>query len=104
MHDILNKKSGRKLAEKIAKEADVKLHDCYQCGKCTAGCPMAHAMDIMPRQLVHYMKLGQNGRDTDQKGLVCVPAVIPVLSVAPTVLIFRGSWKNAGWKQRNRDE
>ena len=59
MDDILNKKPGRKLAERIAKDAGVKLHECYQCGKCSAGCPMAHAMDIMPRQLVHYMKLGK---------------------------------------------
>lgn len=69
MDDTLNKKSGKKLAEKIAREADVKLHDCYQCGKCTAGCPMAHAMDIMPRQIVHYMKLGNMDEILDSKSI-----------------------------------
>ena len=58
MENILTNDNGNELAEKIASEADVKLHECYQCGKCTAGCPMAHAMDVMPRQIVRYMQLG----------------------------------------------
>ena len=54
----LNKVKGKALAEKIAAEAEVKLCDCYQCGKCTAGCPMAEGMDLMPRQLVECLKMG----------------------------------------------
>jgi len=50
--------SGARLAEKIASDANVKLSDCYQCGKCSAGCPMAHAMDIMPRRVVRCLQLG----------------------------------------------
>lgn len=46
------------LAEKIAASAGVKLSDCYQCGKCSAGCPMAGAMDIQPRQVVRLLQLG----------------------------------------------
>ncbi|MGE5647540.1 MAG: 4Fe-4S dicluster domain-containing protein [Acidobacteriota bacterium] len=33
--------------------------DCYQCGKCTAGCPVAARMDVMPNQLVRLVQLGQ---------------------------------------------
>ena len=58
MEKILNRDEGRLLAERIAKEADVKLHECYQCGKCSAGCPMAGSFDLMPRQIVHLMHLG----------------------------------------------
>ena len=36
-----------------------KYSECYQCGKCSAGCPMAHAMDIMPRQVVRLMQCGR---------------------------------------------
>lgn len=42
----------------IAAEAGVDLKDCYQCGKCTAGCPMAHGMDLMPREVVRLLQLG----------------------------------------------
>ena len=50
--------SNSKLAEKIARDAGVTLSDCYQCGKCSAGCPMTHAMDLQPREVVHCLQLG----------------------------------------------
>lgn len=36
-----------------------KLFSCYQCGKCTAGCPVASDMDILPAQVVRLVQLGQ---------------------------------------------
>ncbi len=33
------------------------LSDCYQCGKCTAGCPAS--MDPAPSVLIQFLKLGQ---------------------------------------------
>jgi len=32
--------------------------DCYQCGKCTAGCPVAASMDLAPNQVVRALQLG----------------------------------------------
>jgi len=32
---------------------------CYQCGKCSAGCPMADMMDLMPNQIIRLVQLGQ---------------------------------------------
>ena len=31
---------------------------CYQCGKCSAGCPVAFAMDMLPSQVIRYAQLG----------------------------------------------
>ena len=42
----------------IEKKSGVSIKDCYQCGKCSASCPMAHAMDLTPRQVIRYMQLG----------------------------------------------
>ena len=39
-----------------------RVRDCYQCGKCTAGCPVADRMDLMPNQLVRLIQLGQHER------------------------------------------
>lgn len=47
-----------KMAAKIAEEAGVNPWECYQCGKCSAGCPMAHAMDLLPRQVMRCIQLG----------------------------------------------
>ena len=35
-----------------------KVLSCYQCGKCTAGCPTAYVMDIPPRQVMRGLQLG----------------------------------------------
>lgn len=42
----------------IAAAAKVDLKDCYQCGKCTAGCPLADGMDLMPREVIRFLQLG----------------------------------------------
>lgn len=36
-----------------------KLSVCYQCTRCTSGCPLAFAMDIMPHQIIRLLYLGQ---------------------------------------------
>jgi len=38
--------------------AGIDITRCYQCGKCTAGCPMAQSMDYSPRQIVRLLQLG----------------------------------------------
>ncbi|MCX5998874.1 MAG: 4Fe-4S dicluster domain-containing protein, partial [Chloroflexi bacterium] len=34
------------------------VFDCYQCGKCSAGCPVDYAMDLGPRQIMRSVQLG----------------------------------------------
>ena len=48
-------------AEKIAQRANVNLRDCYQCGKCSAGCPMHEGMDLGPRQIMRKLQMGLVG-------------------------------------------
>ena len=35
-----------------------RLARCYQCGKCTAGCPCASSMDYPPHQIMRALQLG----------------------------------------------
>jgi len=35
------------------------LMDCYQCGRCSAGCPVVDAMDLLPNQVIRLAQLGQ---------------------------------------------
>lgn len=32
---------------------------CYQCSKCSAGCPLADKMDLKPAQIMHSIRLGR---------------------------------------------
>jgi heterodisulfide reductase subunit C len=38
--------------------ADLNVGDCYQCGKCSAGCPVASCMDILPNRLLRLVQSG----------------------------------------------
>lgn len=35
-----------------------KVRICYQCGKCSAGCPVGFAMDLLPNQVMRLIQLG----------------------------------------------
>lgn len=53
--------------------AQTSLVDCYQCGKCTAGCPVAERMDVMPNQIMRLVQLGQTDRAKLSKAIwTCV--------------------------------
>jgi len=38
--------------------AHTKVADCYQCGKCSAGCPRAGQMDILPATIIRLVQYG----------------------------------------------
>ena len=44
--------------EKIAAVSDENIYSCYQCGKCSAGCPSADYMDNIPSQFIKLLQLG----------------------------------------------
>jgi heterodisulfide reductase subunit C len=50
--------SQKALIKRIENEAGTSINLCYQCGKCTAGCPAAFAMDYPPRQVIRLLQLG----------------------------------------------
>jgi heterodisulfide reductase subunit C len=44
--------------KQVDKESGQPVQKCYQCGKCTAGCPVAFAMDYPPQQVIRMVQLG----------------------------------------------
>jgi heterodisulfide reductase subunit C len=36
-----------------------QLLACYQCGRCSAGCPVVEEMDIIPSEVIRLLQLGQ---------------------------------------------
>lgn len=45
------------------------INQCYQCGKCSAGCPVAPDMDLLPHQLVRHAVLGNVDKIVDSKSI-----------------------------------
>jgi len=51
--------TNRNLAQEIQKKYGEDVNRCYQCLKCSAGCPMTFAMDFPPSQIMRLVQLGQ---------------------------------------------
>lgn len=45
-------------ADEVAEASGQDVEACYQCGKCTAGCPLAPVMDMKPNQVIRACQLG----------------------------------------------
>jgi heterodisulfide reductase subunit C len=43
---------------KVEELSGQNLLACYQCGKCSAGCPAVSQMDILPNQIIRFAQLG----------------------------------------------
>jgi heterodisulfide reductase subunit C len=45
--------------ERVKTISGQKLLACYQCGRCSAGCPVVEEMDIAPSEVIRLLQLGQ---------------------------------------------
>lgn len=50
---------GGDFVKKVKEISGQDLLSCNQCGKCSAGCPLAFAMDLLPNQVIRMAQLGQ---------------------------------------------
>lgn len=57
MSDIATPMGGS-FAEEISKASGTDIRPCYQCRKCSAGCPVAWAMDLLPHQVIRLIQYG----------------------------------------------
>ena len=54
-------------SDKIKKATGEIIENCYQCGKCTAGCPLASDMEYPPSLM---MRMLQTGDESDREALL----------------------------------
>lgn len=47
------------LIKKIYEISGTNLMKCYQCGKCSAGCPVVDSMDVLPHQIIRLAQIGK---------------------------------------------
>jgi heterodisulfide reductase subunit C len=52
-------KRARGFGAKIGQMIGQNIDGCYQCGKCTAGCPIAYTMEIPPHEIIRLVQLGR---------------------------------------------
>jgi len=56
----------RAFPTQISKMIGQNIDGCYQCGKCTAGCPLAYTMEIPPHEVIRLVQLGR-----EEEALAC---------------------------------
>ncbi len=47
------------LLRRVEELSGQEVMACYQCGNCSAGCPAASAMDLLPNQIIRLLQLGR---------------------------------------------
>lgn len=51
-----------RVLERLGRETELAVAACYQCKKCSSGCPLTFAMDLLPDQVIRLALLGQEER------------------------------------------
>lgn len=59
----------KKFIDRVNELSGENVFSCYQCGRCSAGCPFAFEMDILPNQLIRLVQMGQEEELIDSKAL-----------------------------------
>ncbi len=68
------------LKDEMRRLSGEDLSRCIQCGKCTAGCPIAPDMDVMPNQVIRYLQLN-NGEKALSASAIWICASCTTCSV-----------------------
>jgi len=56
-----------KFIDKVEELSGENIYTCYQCGKCSAGCPSISEMDLSPGEIIRLVQLGQEKEVLDSK-------------------------------------
>lgn len=56
--ELSSEKVNSEFVKKVEELSGQNILSCYQCGKCSAGCPNSFAMDLLPSQIIRMVQLG----------------------------------------------
>ena len=56
---ISNRDLRSDFVKRVEEISGQNIFSCYQCGKCSAGCPQADRADILPSTVIRLIQLGQ---------------------------------------------
>jgi heterodisulfide reductase subunit C len=75
----VSQKRESELAAAVRRATGIDVAECYQCGKCTAGCPMARWMDLGPTQVMRLVQVGDEAAEDRLLGSTAIWACVGCL-------------------------
>lgn len=61
--------NGSKLAAEVEQRSGTPVRACFQCHKCTTGCPIGPEMDYLPSQIMRLVHLGMEKEVLDSQAI-----------------------------------
>jgi len=61
-HESETETKPKPLLQRVRELSGEQVEKCYNCGKCTAGCPVAYEMEIPPQQMMRMVQLDEKDR------------------------------------------
>ncbi len=59
--------------KEVFRRSGLNIYNCYQCGKCSAGCPINYQMDCQPHQVMRMVQLGLKEAALNSKAIwLCI--------------------------------
>jgi len=98
------------LAQEIKNKTGIDVHVCYQCGKCSAGCPTAGRMDLVPNKIVHMAQVGVRRKVLMSKALwncvscgTCTSRCPRNIDILGIINFFRNTAYAEGFCSKSKD-
>jgi heterodisulfide reductase subunit C len=105
MEPVNLRKSDAEFIRQIESESGQKVNKCYQCGNCTAGCPMSFAYDYSVNKIMRLIQLVQKDAALSSEAIwmcatceACTTHCPNNIEVARVLDICRGISRRLGYK------
>jgi len=59
----------KKFIDRVNELSGENVYSCYQCGRCSSGCPFVFEMDILPNQIIRLVQMGREEELIGSKAL-----------------------------------
>jgi len=101
--------ANRSFVDKVIEESGQDIRQCYQCAKCSGGCPGAYAMDYPPSQIMRMLALGMKDKVLKSRTIwvcmgcnTCTTRCIRNIDIARVMDTLRQEAVKAGYTEKGR--